>query len=117
MGQAMQQEWMHNNVVYGIWLFPAAIQVAVKQMHVAGRQGDWESLLREVTILARASERCHRVCRLYGVTCKDDTTLYIVMKRYESSLAARMDSFPGRSLKMALACMHDRTCQSCVIER
>ena len=66
-------------------------------MRVAGSKDEFAALVREVALLARASERCHRVCKLYGV-CRRDDTLQIVMKQYASSLKRRLDNFPGLTL-------------------
>ncbi len=57
----------------------------------------WQRLLQEAVVMAKASERCRFACRLYG-TCFVPGYFCIVMKRYVTSLDKELRKYPGISL-------------------
>ncbi len=71
--------------------------MAVKQIPMLHKEvptQDWQKLLQEAVVLAKASERCKFSCRLLGI-CLTPDHICLVMKRYVTSLDNKLKKFPG----------------------
>jgi hypothetical protein len=71
--------------------------VAVKQIPMLHKEvptQDWQKLLQEAAVMAKASERCKFSCRLLGICLMPDH-ICLVMKRYVTSLDNKLKKFPG----------------------
>jgi serine/threonine protein kinase len=77
--------------------------VAVKQIPMLHKEvptQDWQKLLQEAVVLAKASERCKFSCRLLGI-CLTPDHICLVMKRYVTSLDNKLKKFPDRKAPQA----------------
>ena len=74
----------------------AQVPVAVKVIHRRTSE-DWRRERREVSMASLVSQRCSRVCRVYGYTQQNDALL-MVMERCQRSLADRLAELGGRGL-------------------
>jgi hypothetical protein len=74
--------------------------VAVKQIPLLDKDittEQWQRLMQEAVVMAKASERCRFACRLYG-TCFLPGYFCLVMKRYVTSLDKELRKYPGINL-------------------
>ncbi|KAH9536217.1 hypothetical protein CY35_17G097000 [Sphagnum magellanicum] len=79
------------------------VQVAVKQIPMLHKEvptQDWQKLLQEAAVMAKASERCKFSCRLFGICLMPDH-ICLVMKRYVTSLDNKLKKFPDRKAPQA----------------
>lgn len=79
------------------------VEVAVKQIPLLDKDittEQWQRLLQEAVVMAKASERCRFACRLYG-TCFLPGYFCLVMKRYVTSLDKELRKYPDRKAPQA----------------
>ncbi len=87
--------------------------MAVKQIPMLHKEvptQDWQKLLQEAAVMAKASERCKFSCRLFGICLMPDH-ICLVMKRYVTSLENKLKKFPG--IKKFLFKLYEFILKSC----
>ena len=74
--------------------------VAVKRYPAPSTMEQLAAFEREVNLMALVSSRCHHCVRYWGWCQAPDGAICLVMKRYQQSLNAKLDSLPNRKMPL-----------------